>query len=97
MDNWLNNPLIMQTKHGNLEGTIKYGVRLPIRPATTPLRECELGSKEKIEGEKPAYWFVNDDKAIKVRLLTKKVEEHVISGLGEDIKIFRYTIRRKSK
>ena len=93
-ENWLNTPLIIETRHGNLEGTIKYGVRLPIRPGNIPLQECEANSREKIEGEKPAYWFVNESQSVKVKLLTQSLKKDRITGLGKDVGIFKYTIKK---
>ena len=94
---WLNTPLVLKTKSGNAEGTIKCGVRLPICPGMTPLTECETGSTEKIEGVKPAYWFVNDDQSVKVKLITKNInyEKGTVSGIGKDSGLFKYTIQRR--
>ncbi len=94
LEAWLNVPAIMKTREGNLEGTLKYGIREPIKPSTTPLVECEVGSKEEIGEEQADYWFVNDDQSIKVRLVTYRIGDNILDGLARDTKTFRYMIRR---
>ena len=91
LTNWKLSPI------ATLPRMIKYGVRLPIRSGMTPLTECEVGSKKKIEGESPAYWFVNYDQSVKVKLITKSINDkkEIISGIGRDSGIFKYIIRRK--
>lgn len=95
LEEWINIPSVMETRHGTVEGTIKYGIRLPIKPATTPLMECELGSRDKVSGEKAKYYFVNDEEALKIRLITKSVSDNAITGLAYDNTFFRYIIKKK--
>jgi len=94
LESWLNVPVTMEACNKNVEGMIKYGVRLPIRSALIPLQECDVDSKEKIEGEKPAYWFVNDEKALKIKLFIYKIKNGEIKGIGKDSDIFKYKIKR---
>ena len=95
LEEWINTPLIMDTRYGRLDGEIKYGIRFPLRPATNPLVECELGSKDKIEGEKARYWFVNDERGLKIRLVTQRVVKSNLKGVAYDCGLFRYVISRK--
>jgi len=95
LEDWINVPVIIKTTQGSAEGMIKYGVRLPMRPGTTPLHECELDSREKVEGQKPGYWFVNDEKALKIKLFTHSVIGGTISGIGYDTCIIKYNITKK--
>ncbi len=98
LEGWINTPVVLEALGEKINGTIKHGVRLPIRSGMTPLAECELGSVKKIEGEKPNYWFVNGDQSIKVRLLPpiSVNEEGAIYGSGVDVTIFKYVIRRQN-
>lgn len=95
LESWIDVPAVMETKHGVISGTIKYGVRLPIRSGTISLYECELGSREEIEGEKPRYWFINDAQAIKVELIAQAVGADFIKGIGRDSGFFFYTMRKQ--
>ena len=95
LEDWINIPAIMETKHGIVRGSIKYGVRLPIMPATIPLQECEPNSREKIKGVKPRCWFVNSELALKIRLITKKVYDDSIKGFAYSSEFFWYTIKRR--
>ena len=94
----INVPSVMRTKHEEVNGVIKYGVRDPIAPGTEPLMECNPESKEKIsvsggKKTKPRFWFVDYSQGIKVRLLTSRTpEEGVIMGIGKGVEIFAYTI-----
>lgn len=95
LEDWLNVPSIMETEYGRVEGTVKYGIRLPIKPGDIPLKECKPESKEKVKGETAKYWFVNDNQTIKVRLITKKQEGDKLVGLAYDTVHFKYVIKRK--
>lgn len=97
IEEWVGIPAVMNTKYGVIEGNIKYGVRLPIKSGMMPLQECEIGSKKKIDRSRPAYWFVNENQSLKVRLLIRRVEEDLIKGFGTDSRIFWYNIRKKFK
>ncbi len=96
LESWLNVPAIMETKKfGNVEGMIKYGIRIPIAPGTTPLKECKPDSLEEFNGEPARYWFVNPKQTIKVKLKIQEQEEDHLKGLAWDTEYFSYTIRRK--
>lgn len=99
MQSWIDVPAILEVKSLNekVNGQVQYGVRIPMKPAQTPLVNCKLSSTDRIYGEKPGYWFINNDLAIKVKLYTKKVnnEKGTITGIGRDTSFFRYLIRRK--
>ena len=91
--------LVMKTKYGEIEGTIKYGIRPPISSGTTPLVECDLNSKKEIDGEVPTYYFVNGNQSVKVRLLFNLpvTKENTVKGIGKDSRFFLYTIKPKPK
>lgn len=95
LESWVDIPSVMRTKYGDFEGKLKYGIRIPIKPSTTPLIECEIGSSERIDGERARYWFVNSDQTVKVKLIAQLVTDNLINGLGYDSKYFVYTIRKK--
>lgn len=107
---WINIPAVLTAKSVTFDknlkpadesfrGVIQYGVRLPIRSATTPLVTCETGSRERIEGEKPAYWFVSFifGETIKIKLLTAHIDkkEGIVYGRGYDTNFFKYIIKKK--
>jgi hypothetical protein len=94
IEDWIGKAVVLGSVH-SVEGTIKYGVKLPIRPGTAPLHECDLGSREKIEGVRPHYYFVSPDQSIKVRLITHRVSPAEIMGLGYDSQLVLYRIRKK--
>ena len=94
IDDWINVPALMETPFKKFEGVVKHGIRMPIAPATTPLKECPPDAKEEINGEKPRYWFVDPQQTIKVRLLSHEVSEDNITGEAYDFERFKYTIRR---
>jgi len=69
---------------------------LPIRPGTEPLYRCKVGSKEKVEGQDPQYWFLGEDESIKIRILGKRYESEQELGIKAyssdkffDAKIYR--------
>jgi len=91
LEEWLDVPAIMETCHGNIEGTLKYGIKLPLKPGTTPLKECKIASTESIGAH---YWFVNENQSIKIRLIRYETHDDKITGVGSDGVSFNYTIRR---
>jgi hypothetical protein len=95
LESWINVPSVMETRYGTIEGAVKYGVRLPMRPGITPLHDCEPKSNEKIEGETPGYWFINNDETTKVKLIAQLVSQDKIRGIGYDQRYFFYTICKK--
>lgn len=77
-------------------GKVLYGVREPIAPATDPFYECEIGSKKKVFGCDPAYWFVSDQhKGLKVHLKKiRLVDNETIFAKARDAgETFNVTIR----
>ncbi|MDD5192990.1 MAG: hypothetical protein PHF67_00215 [Candidatus Nanoarchaeia archaeon] len=96
IDNWLGVPAVLETEFGNVDGTVKFGIRIPLAPGTTPLQERSLDSIEMIRRERPDYWFVNRPQSIKVRLLTyERYDPDTIVGKAEDVTRFKYTLRRR--
>jgi len=76
-------------------GEIQYGIRIPNAGGMTPLKIVGLDSKEKVDREKPDYWFVNDAVGYKTRLVTANVREDEITGIGINSGIFKYKITKK--
>ena len=95
LENWLNVPAIMRIRKDEFVGILKYGVRIPMKSSTTPLQEYEVGSRERVYGVKPGYWFVSEDESIKVRLITAREKEDELKGIGRDSSFFKYSIRRR--
>ena len=94
LESWLDVPSILKSELGNVEGFIQYGIRLPIRPGTEPLHRCKVGSKEKVEGQDPQYWFLGKEESVKIQILAIKYEdksELVIEAYSSD-KFFDATI-----
>ena len=78
-------------------GVIQYGIRIPNAGGMEPLKEVELGSKEKVDREKADYWFVNNAVGYKTRLVTANVREDEITGIGINSGIFKYKITKGIK
>jgi hypothetical protein len=95
IDDFIGVPMMLEALGESVSGTIKFGVKLPGRPGTTPLVECPTNSQKEIEGQKPRYWFVNDEQSIKVRLDSYAIREHEIAGIGYDIETFKYVLIRR--
>lgn len=95
IEDWVSIPVILEALGKRVEGTVKFGVRVPMKPGTTPLLECPVESRDLVNGQRPGYWFVNDDEAIKVELLSYKPQDETLSGLGQDREVFNYVIRRR--
>jgi len=99
LEKWLGIPseltaYVKGLKPQSTTGNIKYGIRIPCASGMTPLKEVELGSKERVNRERPDYWFVNGEQSIKVRLFTARVRDNEITGYGIDSGIFKYKITR---
>lgn len=87
LTNWIDIPAKLETPYGPVDGTVKYGIRKPIAPGNKPLTEVNPGSREEIDGERPAYWFVSPKQDIKVRLPVKKIKsanQEKVEGVGYD-------------
>ena len=95
LEKWMEIPAKLKTKsNGSVVGKVKYGIRIPCAGGMTPLKEVELGSKEKVNREGADYWFVNDTQYVKVRLLTARTTDSEITGYGLDVSIFKYKITK---
>lgn len=92
IEDWINVPAVLEALGKKIEGTVKFGIRLPMKPGTVPLEE----NNNKFNGLKGDYWFVNEDQSIKVKLLTYKTNEDEIQGYGYDIEKFEYKLRKEN-
>jgi len=100
LNEWINVPakLFAPELGRTIEGTIKYGFRLPMKPGDTPLLELPTNCRGRYEGQSPAYWFVSENQDTKVRLLFlpfTKVSDDEIRGRGYDSGLAKIVIRRK--
>ena len=96
LEKWMDKQLKLMPQnldHGELV-TLKYGIRTLLALGTTPITECEFGSEQKINGENPHYWLVNNTQNIKVRLFPwlSIIGDDRITGIGKDGKYFKYTL-----
>lgn len=96
MKKWLGENVILESRLGISYGKILYGVRKPMTSHLNPLIECEHGSKERVEGEKPRYYFISDEhKWLKIPLLIYSVNDERIKAIGRSVgSIFRTTFER---
>lgn len=89
MENWLERQVNLTSPLGNRKGKIHYGIRKPIAPAINPLITVQHGSRTKVEGQRPQYWFVADPEGeyhgLKVRLsYIHSVNEKEIRAIARD-------------
>jgi hypothetical protein len=99
MREWINVPSFLETSLAQpVEGKMLYGIRRPIRSSTTPLIECEIGTRERIEGQKPGYWFVSENQDVKVRLpIIYSVNDNNVKAIGYDTgRLFLAIVKRKN-
>lgn len=83
MGEWLGRNVNLESKFGNSHGKVLYGVRKPMASQLTPLIECEHGSREKIESEKPNYYFVSDEHTgLKIPLIVYSVNNDRIRAIA---------------
>jgi len=73
IDDWMDIHLSLNSPYGDIQGTIAYGIRIPIKPGNSQLSlyRCPLGFKGEIKGESPAYWFVSGENHEIKLLITK--------------------------
>lgn len=95
LENWMGECLEFEALNKKVIGTIQYGIRIPCAGAMEPLKIVEIGSKEKVDREKPHYYFVGYLPGYRIRLLTTKIKEEKITGHAVDMGIFKYNITRK--
>ena len=93
---WVGERAILESRYGNDYGRILYGVRMPIVSQLNPLAECPHGSKKKIQGETPNYYFVSDKhEGLKTRLSIWFVNNEKILAIGRGAgRVFFGTVRR---
>jgi len=89
LDNWIDAPCQLHCSEGKPIGKIQYGVRIPMKPATTPLETAEPEDKKTRYGFKPAYWFIGDEPGLKV--LLREIYEVNDSEIKANIKDGRYS------
>lgn len=91
LQEWLNIPAVLECKAGQVEGSVRYGIRVPIRSGIKPLLPCPVNDR------RGSYWFVSPDQTTKVRIprILMKISDKRISGVGIDSGIFRYTITKR--
>jgi len=76
--------VILESRHGNIQGRVAYGCRKPIAPGNAPLVESHSEMQEKGSH----YWFVDKTQDTKVRL-------YFPARIGRDSEFFPVKIRRR--
>lgn len=83
MEEWLGGNVTLNSKHGSSKGRIAYGARMPMASQLIPFIECEHGSREKIEGERPSYYFVSEQhEGLKILLVIYAVDRERIKVIA---------------
>lgn len=78
----------MTDKKNKLENWI--GIPVIINTENYPNIEGNIREEEK------SYWFVNEEHKIKIRLAHADINNDVITGIGQDLGYFKYTIKKKN-
>ena len=96
MKKWVGEKVALESRLGNSCGRVLYGVRVPMVSQLNTLRECKHGSKEKIEGERPGYYFVSEEhEGLKIPLVIYSINSERIMAIGRSAgNIFYTTLRR---
>ncbi len=88
MRDWIGKRVLLESESREDYGRILYGIKNN-SSELAQLIECEPGSKERVEGKSPRYYFVSDRfKELKIPILNHYVNENEIYAIVKDIDYF---------